>query len=185
MLPLRGGTAPHALRRPIAFRYRSFLMRASALLIALLLPAHVLGWEASLVHQHYTKWEGVLPEPYNTISFEMRLNPENDDVEFFELKISGSPVVFSEGDLAKLKGVELGTVQFMEEMYRDEARPAKPVYEGFKDWLYVTMELGPRYRIQWEEDGKTQYQWGKDTVTIMVTMGEKGSINVKKQSPRQ
>jgi hypothetical protein len=160
-------------------------MRSLTLLLALLLPLNASGWEASLVHQHYTKWEGVLPEPYNTISFEMRLNPENDDVEFFELKISGNSIDFSEDDLVKLKDIELGTIQFMTEMHRDEARPAEPIYDYFEDWLYITMELGPRYRIDWEEEGKTRYQWGKDKITIMVTMGQKGTISLAKQSPRQ
>jgi hypothetical protein len=160
-------------------------MRYFILFLALLFSSFSFGWEASLVHQHYTKWEGVLPAPYNTISCEIRLNEETDDVDFLELKIDGNPVSFSKEDLAKLKDVELGTLQFMKEMYRDERRPAEPVEEYFEDWLYLKMELGPRHRIQWEEDGKTQYQWGKDTVTIMVTMGEKGSINVTKQERRR
>ena len=126
-----------------------------------------------------------MPAPYNTISCEIRLNDETDDVEFFELKIGGIPINFSQEDLAKLKDVELGTLQFWEEMYRDESGSYEPMEELFEDWLYLKMELGPRYRIQWEEDGKTQYQWGKDTVTIMVTMGEKGSINVLKQQPHR
>lgn len=114
----------------------------------------------------------------------MRLNPENDDCEFFELKIGGALIKFSEKDLAKLNDIELGTLQFMEEMYRDEGRPSEPSEEYFKDWLYITMEVGDRYRIQREVEGKTRYQWGKDTVTIMVTMGKSGSISVNKQSWR-
>ena len=157
-------------------------MRLLTLLITLFFTSHSVAWEASLVHQHYTKWEGVLPEPYKTISFEMRLKPENDDLDYFELKIGEVLVEFSAEDLAKLKDIELGTLQFMEEMYRDEGRPAEPSEEYFKDWLYMTMELGDRYRIQREIEGKTRYKWGKDTVTIMVTMGKKGSISVNKQS---
>ena len=42
-------------------------------------------------------------QQYETISCEIRLNPENDDVELFELKIGGQLIEFSEEDLAKLK----------------------------------------------------------------------------------
>lgn len=160
-------------------------MRTFILFLTFLFSNYVLSWEASLVHQHYTKWEGVLPAPYNTISCEIRLNEETDDVDFFELKIGRNPINFSKEDLAKLKDVELGTLEFWKEMYRDKSRPSEPMEDFFEDWLYLKMELGPRYRIQWEEDGKTQYQWGKDTVTIMVTMGEIGTINVSKQQPRR
>lgn len=141
------------------------------------------SYEASLVHQHYTKWEGVLPEPYNTIELEIRLNPENDDADFFELKIGGVPIAFKKEDLDKLKDLELGTLQFWQEIYRSPDRPYEPSQDFMKDWLYLTMELGPKYRIQWEQEGKTRYHWGKDTVTIMVTMGKNGSINVSKLQP--
>lgn len=154
-------------------------------IVIAILSLPVLSYEASLVHQHYTKWEGVLPEPYNSIELEIRLNPENDDVEFFELKIGGTPIEFKKEDLAKLKDLELGTLEFWQEMYRDPDRPSEPSEDFMQDWLYLKMELGERYRIQWEQEGKTRYHWGKDTVTIMVTMGKNGSINVSKlQQPR-
>lgn len=151
------------------------------LLIALLIFASpTQAWEASDVHLHYSKWEGVLGCPYGTLDFEIRLNPENDDPVFFELKIGGAPIQFSEDDFDKLQDLELGTMRLSEELYRSEETPCEP-QDGFEDWVYISLETGPEYRISWEQDGKTRYQWGKDILTIMVTMGTEGSIRVSKQ----
>ncbi|WP_124916999.1 hypothetical protein [Alteromonas flava] len=141
------------------------------------------AFQPSLVHQHYTVWEGVLPEPYNTIYCEIRLNAETDDIETLNIIIGGKTIDFNDEDLAKLKDVELGTLQFLQEIYRSEDKPSVPLMEGFQDWLYLTVEVGPKYRISWEENGKTRYHWGKDIATIMITMGNHGSIRIDKLEP--
>ncbi len=141
------------------------------------------AFEASLVHQHYTMWEGVLPEPYKTIKCEIRLKTDTDDVETLNIVIGGNPIEFTAEDIAKLKNVELGTLQFLQEIYRSEDKPAKPLMEGFKDWLYLKVKTGPRHRIEWEEDGKKRYYWGKDTATIIITMGKKGVVQIDKLQP--
>ncbi len=145
--------------------------------------AYSYAFQPSLVHQHYTVWEGVLPEPYDTIYCEIRLDVETDDIETLSIVIGGKAIKFTNEDLAKLKSVELGTLQFLQEIYRSEDKPAEPMMDGFKDWLYLTVEVGPRYRIDWEENGETKYYWGKDTATIMVTMGSHGSIHIDKLQP--
>lgn len=155
------------------------------LLIFLLpfLSAYSHAFEASLVHQHYTMWEGVLPEPYNTIKCEIRLNTDTDDLETLNIVIGGNPIELTAEDIAKLKNMELGTLQFLQEIYRSEDEPAKPLMDGFKDWLYLKVKIGPRHRIEWEEDGKKRYFWGKDTATIMITMGKKGVVKIDKLQP--
>ena len=164
-------------------RYRSSMMFRLLIFSLTIFSAYSHGFESSLVHQHYTTWEGVLPEPYNTIKCEIRLNTETDDVETLNIVIGGEAIEFTAEDLAKLKNVELGTLQFLQEIYRSEGKPAEPMMEGFKDWLYLKVEVGPRHRVEWEENGKIRYYWGKDTAIIMVTMGKNGSIHTDKLQP--
>lgn len=65
-------------------------------------------------------------------------------------------------------------------MYRAPGAPAVPIQEGFQDWFFIKIDFGESYRVEWDQDGETHYKWGKDTLEIMVTMGEEGSINVLK-----
>ena len=164
-------------------RYRSSMNFRFLIYVLAVFSTYSYAFQPSLVHQHYTVWEGVLPEPYKTIYCEIRLNEETDDVETLNIVIGGTKIEFNSEDLAKLKNVELGTLQFLQEMYRSEDKPAAPLMAGFKDWLYLKVEVGPKYRVDWEEGGKTQYHWGKDIATIMITMGSHGSIHIDKLQP--
>ncbi|MCC2607833.1 hypothetical protein [Planctobacterium marinum] len=138
------------------------------------------SYQASFAHLHYYKTEGVLPEPYNSFSLEIKLNEESDDAELFELWISNRRIDFGDKDLTKLKALDLSSLRILTEMYRAPGAPAVPIQEGFQDWFFIKIDFGESYRVEWDQDGETHYKWGKDTLEIMVTMGEEGSINVLK-----
>lgn len=147
-------------------------------LLLLFFCAQSSSYQASLAHLHYYKTVGVLPEPYKSFSLEIKLKEDSDDAEFFELWIAGRKINFSDEDLSKLTALDLSTLRILTEMYRTPEAPSVPIQEGFLDWFFIKIEHGERHRVEWEQDGETQYKWGKNTLEIMVTMDKKGSINV-------
>lgn len=156
-------------------------MNKTFLFILLLLASvAVQAYEPSPVHQHYVKWAGVLPEPYKSIEIEIALDAATDDIKHFEILIDGKPVMFSQTDLAKLKDLDLATMRVWEEIFRDPQQPGKPIDDSMNDWVYLEMELGENYSIQWKEHGETKSRWGKDKVKILITKGAKGSIHINK-----
>lgn len=149
----------------------------------LLTSVTVQAYEPSLVHQHYVKWKGELPEPYGSIEVEIALEPQTDNVKHLEVLVGGKPVTFAEEDLARLKDLELGTVQMWQGIFRDPQSTDEPIANFMNDWIHIEIEVGERYRVQWEENGGTKSVWGKDKVTILITQGVKGSVHINKLQP--
>ncbi|HEX7026782.1 MAG TPA: hypothetical protein VF268_06040 [Gammaproteobacteria bacterium] len=134
------------------------------------------AYQPSLVHQHYVKWKSVLPEPYKTMELEIALDPETDDVERFEILIGGRLVTFSKEDRAKLKDLELGTMQVWEGINRNPSGAQTPDFVN--DWIRIDMELGEKRKVQWKENGRTKYRLEKQKLTILIVKGAKGRIHV-------
>ena len=131
------------------------MKKACLVALSFLVSIAAQAYQPSLVHQHYVKWKGVLPEPYKTMEMEIALDPETDDVERFEILIGGKSVAFSKEDLAKLKDLELGTMQVWEGINRDLHGQAP---DFVNDWIRIEMELGEKHKVQWKENGGTKYR---------------------------
>jgi hypothetical protein len=137
-----------------------------------------LAFEDMQVHQHELSLSGVLPAPYYTISLEIVLDPETDDTNRFDLKIGGTPVRLNEKDLNQLKDVELATLDIMHGIHRTSDSPADQMADYLFDYVVVTVEVGERYRIEYEKDGQTRYHWGRDKAVIGVNLSEDNSAHV-------
>ena len=149
------------------------------LFLLLFIPSLSLAWEETVVHQHYTKWVGVLPQPYNALEVEISLNPENDDLELFTAVVGNNLITLSPEQKSKLKNLELGTLRIAHEIYRSEEYPDKPEADYFKDWIHIYIEQGERHRIERVENGKTQYYWGKNQAIIDITMGKDITVYIR------
>ena len=89
-------------------------------LAILIATSPAFGWEDILVHQHYARIVGVLPEPYSSIELEVALNEETDVAGVFRIVVGGREISLSDEDMAKLKDLELGTLTFKHGIYRDQ-----------------------------------------------------------------
>jgi hypothetical protein len=118
------------------------------------------------VHTHKLYIEGVLPAPYETMSLDIELNIETDDVEIFELYRGGERIEIPIEILKKMKDVEPSSLKVSHEMHRlDETRPE---YSEAGDLLYITFDLGERYRAERDFDGVGYYKWGSDSLELMI-----------------
>jgi hypothetical protein len=149
-----------------------------AVLVLLLAPISALGDETALTHLHYAKFSGVLREPYYTIEVEVRLNEENDDVEYFRLVIGGNELQIEQSILDQMKNVELGTLKIEDLIYGDSTDHGSAMRKS--DWITIEFEIGERYRISWEENGESRYHWGKDSLHIMIEDGRSIATRVSK-----
>ncbi len=150
----------------------STAIRLSVTYFLLLTSLGAYGFEDMLVHQHQLAISGTLPAPHYSIELEIALDPETDDAKIFRVAIGGTPKTLSEANLAKLRDLELGTLRVTHGMHRTPDSPATPIADYLKDYIVIRIELGKRYRIEYQRDGKTRYHWGRDTVEITLQVGE-------------
>ena len=114
------------------------------------------------LQQHYVKIRGDLPNPLDSFELEIELESESRDVELFKLFIGDSLYEMAETDIKVLKNVELSTLEVVWP-FQDESDVPGVVIIRFR--------LGEAYRIEYEEDGKTRYHWGKDKANIYIQDG--------------
>ncbi len=132
------------------------------------------------VHMHKVTIKGVLPEPYKTISLEVELDQENDNVTSLELIRGKERIVIPESILNQLKDIALNSLDISHEMHRYSEESAKSEHGSKGDWLHISMNFGIKYRVKITEKGKDHYHWGKDKAIITIIKDQTVSFRVHK-----
>ncbi|WP_157960394.1 hypothetical protein [Marinimicrobium alkaliphilum] len=122
-------------------------------------------------HAHEMSMSGVLPQPYGTLEFTIRLNEETDDVEEFVIFRGAERIHVPDGIISQLTDIELGTLQVSHEMHRGDD-PFESLFGDDGDWLHFTFEHGPRHRAEAVRDEVPVFQWGRDRITVTIIKGK-------------
>lgn len=138
----------------------------------------VFAFEDMPIHQHYVKLVGVLPEPHIDFLLEIELDEETDNARRVNIVIGGKQIFFPKSELEKLKDINLSDLSLQHGMHRNPDQPAKPMYDFFEDYIVIRLTSGNRKRAEREVNGKKEYEWGYDPVTIMVIPGKPARVGV-------
>lgn len=127
-------------------------------------------------HAHEMSMSGVLPEPYGTLKFTIRLNEETDDVEEIIIYRGSEKLHIPANLISKLKDIELATLRVSHEMHRGDTGYESP-FGDEGDWLHFTFEYGPYHRADATRDGEPVFQWGRSKITVTITGGKDVTVS--------
>ncbi|WP_308364411.1 MULTISPECIES: hypothetical protein [unclassified Microbulbifer] len=115
-------------------------MRNFILLLAVF-PIFAVAYDTTSLHSHHVYIEGVLPEPYKSVSVEIYLDPENDDLKSIALNVDGKLISFPESEKAKLTDLDLHTMKVEHGIF--SAHDSE-----MSDVLYVKIAKGDRKSLK-------------------------------------
>ncbi|MCW8127836.1 hypothetical protein [Microbulbifer halophilus] len=151
-------------------------MKKLSIFYFMILSLQAFAFEDMPVHQHYVKIIGVLPEPHVDFLLEIELDEETDDALRVNIEVGGKQVFFPKSELEKLKDLNLSDLSIKHGMHRNPEQPAKPIYDFFEDYIVIRLTSGNRKRSEREVNGKKEYEWSYDPVTIMFIPGKPARV---------